>query len=366
MSGGAPRIGRQMARSLQPRASWLLVVWLVLAPRVAHAQSNTDETLRRAIRLYEDLQVERALVLFREVISPSSPFVVSTAQRVMAYKYLGAAHATLGEPDSASEYFRAAIERDPFVDLDGHDFTAHEREVFQDAKQQTFAVAVRPIGHTRIDPRTEHLTFQVLTTHAALLRAEIRTGAGEASPIFESENDGVRDIPWNGVLESGRLAPPGTYELVVRGESRLIPAAADSTRLFFTIAEDRPPLDDTLPDLGPADLLPEHYPPSAATKELATGLGVGLAAIAIPTLLGHGAFAGPSRGLAATVSVTGIAVGILGFRWRRQHSDLTDNIAENTRRRTTRLARNTEIRRENDEKLASTALVISPAAGVEP
>lgn len=339
---------------------------LILAPRFAHAQGNTDETLRRAIRLYEDLQVERALVLFREVISPSSPFVVSTGQRVMAYKYLGAAHATLGEPDSASVYFRAAIERDPFVDLDGHDFTAHEREVFLDAKQQTFAVAVRPIAHTRIDPRTEHVTFQVLTTHAALLRAEIRTAAGVASPIFESENDGVRDIPWSGVLESGRLATPGTYELVVRGESRLISSAADSTRVFFTIAEDRLPLEDTLPDLGPAELLPERYPASAATKELATGLGVGLAAIAMPTLLGRGEFSGPSRGIAATVSVSGIAVGILGYRWRREHSDLTENIAENTRRRATRLARNAEIKRSNEDKLATTALVISPAAGVGP
>jgi hypothetical protein len=366
VSGSAPRIARQRGRIPWPRARWLLVVWLMLVPRVVHAQSNTDETLRRAIRLYEDLQVERALLLFREVISPSSPFVVSTAQRVMAYKYLGAAHATLGEPDSASLYFRAAIERDPFVDLDGHDFTAHEREVFMDAKQQTFAVAVRPIGHTRIDPRTEHLTFQVLTTHAALLRAEIRTTAGEASPIFESENDGVRDIPWNGVLASGRLASPGTYELVVRGESRLIASAADSTRLFFTIAEDRPPLEDTLPDLGPDDLLPEHYPSSAATKELVTGLGVGIAAIAMPTLLGHGEFAGPSRGIAATVSVSGIAVGILAFRWRRSHNDLTENIAENTRRRTTRLARNANIKRSNDEKLATTAVVISPAAGVGP
>jgi hypothetical protein len=345
----------------------LLVAWVcLLVPQATKAQSNTDESLRRAIRLYEDLQVERALAMFREVISPSTPFVVSTSQRVMAYKYLGAAHATLGQPDSASVYFRAAIERDPFIDLDGHDFTAHEREVFADAKQHTFAVAVRPITRTRIDPRTEHLTFEVLTTHGALLRAEVRTATGDPSPIFESENDGVRDVPWNGVLASGRLAPPGTYELVVRADSRLIPSRSDSARLFFTIEHDRPPLDDTLPDLGPGDLLPEHYRQSAATMELVRGLGVGVAAIAIPTVLGHGEFAGPSRGIAATVSAAGITVGILGFRWRREHSDLAPNIAENLRRRTTRSARNSDIKRQNDSKLALTALVISPAAGVGP
>jgi hypothetical protein len=350
----------------RPLCWWFLAASLALTPHFARAQSNTDETLRRAIRLYEDLQVERALAMFREVISPSTPFVVSTAQRVTAYKYLGAAHATLGQPDSASVYFRAAIERDPFVDLDGHDFTAREREVFSDAKQRTFAVAVRPIVHTRIDPRTEHVTFQVLTTHGALLRADIRTATGDVSPIFESENDGVRDVPWNGVLASGRLAPPGTYELVIHGDSRLLPNRSDSARLFFTIEHDRPPLEDTLPELGPTDLLPEHYPPSAATVELAKGLGVGVAAIAIPTLLGHGEFAGPSRGLGATLSATGITVGILGFRWRREHNDLKPNIVENAQRRSTRAARNSEIRRDNEAKIATTALVISPAAGEGP
>jgi hypothetical protein len=344
----------------------VLAVCSLVLPRVVVAQSNTDEMLHRAIRLYEDLQVERALAMFREVISPSTPFVVSTGQRVTAYKYLGAAHATLGQPDSASVYFRAAIERDPFVDLDGHDFTAREREVFADAKQRTFAVAVRPIARARIDPRTEHMTFQALTTHGALLRAEIRTSTGDISPIFASDNDGVRDIPWNGVLASGRLAQPGTYELVVYGDSRLLQSRSDSARLFFTIEHDRPPLEDTLPELGPTDLLPERRPGSAATVELAKGVGVGLFAIAMPTLLGHGEFAGPSRGVAATVSAAGIAIGIFGFRWRHDHNELAENIAENTRRRAARDARNAEVRQANEAKLSLTALVISPAAGVGP
>jgi hypothetical protein len=345
------------------------MVWLVavtLVPRAMLAQGNTDETLRQAIRLYEDLQVERALAMFRDVISPSSPFVVSTAQRVMAYKYLGAAHATLGKPDSASVYFRAAIERDPFVDLDGQQFTSREREVFAHAKQLTFAVAIRPIVRTRIDPRTEHITFEVLSTHGASLRVEVRNAAGEASLIFESENDGVRDVSWNGVLGSGRLAPPGTYQLVLRGDSRLIPSRGDSARIFFTVEHDRPPLDDTLPDLRPADLLPERYTQSAATLELAKGLGVGIAAIAIPTLFGKSEFAGPSRGIAAVVSATGITVGILGFRWRREHAYLGPNIAENAHRRTIRAAHNSEVAHQNEAKLALTALVIGPAAGVGP
>jgi hypothetical protein len=344
----------------------LIAVALSIAPRVAAGQATTDETLQRAIHLYEDLQVERALTLLRQVISPSTPFVVSPAQRVTAYKYLGAAHAILGERDSATVYFRAALERDPFVDLDADEFTAQERALFEQAKQQTFAVAVRPIARARIDPRTESVSFVLLSTHGALLSAEIRDAAGTASLIFESENDGVREVPWNGVLASGRLAPPGRYELVVRGVSRLDSTRVDSAHLYFTVEHDRPTLEDTLPPLQPSDLLPEHYPPSAATAELAKGLGVGLAAIAIPELFGKREFSGASRGLGATVAVGGLAVGVLGFRWRRAHSEIAPNIALNARRRAEHAATNAEIAGRNEGKMAETALIISPAAGTGP
>ena len=58
------------------------VLVALATPALVQAQGNTDETLKKAVQLYEELQVERALVLLRQVISPSSPFVVSSAQRV--------------------------------------------------------------------------------------------------------------------------------------------------------------------------------------------------------------------------------------------------------------------------------------------
>ena len=342
------------------------LTWSLVAPDRAAAQGNTDETLRGAIRLYEDLQVERALALLQNVISPSTPFVVSTAQRVTAYKYLGAAHAILGQDDSASLYFRAAIERDPFVDLDGVEFTARERRLFAAAKQRTFSVAVRPIVRTRFDPRSEHMVFEVLSTHSAMLTAEVRNAAGGGTPIFESENDGIREIRWNGLLATGRLATPGRYELIVRGQSQLIGSRTDSAVLFFTVELDRPALLDTLPSLRPSDLLPEAYPASAATVELAKGVGAGLTAIAIPTLVGNSQFAGSGRRLAAPVAFVGVGVGIWAFQWRREHSAIAPNIAENTRRRAERATRNAEIDKENDAIIANTALIVSPAAGVGP
>ncbi len=351
-----------------PTRAWALAACVALAlalPRPTRAQSNTDETLQRAVHLYEELQVERALVLLRQVISPSSPFVVSSAQRVQAYKYLGAAHAILGQPDSASVYFRAAIERDPFVDLDAQAFTAAERSVFADARRRTFAVAVRPIARTRIDPRIERMTFVLLSTHAGTLHAEIRDVHGAATTIFDAENEGVREIQWDGLLADGHLATPGRYVLFVRGVSH-ISQHPDSARLFLDVELDRPPLEDTLRSLGAADLLPERYPTSATSFELAKGLGVAVTALAIPIAVGSRGLGAGARGLAGVMAGIGIGVGVGGFVWRRQHGEIAANIAENTRRRAARANENAEIARRNDARLAVTALVITPAAGVGP
>jgi hypothetical protein len=346
-------------------AACLAIVCLAM-PRLARAQANTDETLERAIRLYEDLQVERALVVLREVISPSSPFVVSLDQRVKAYKYLGAAHAILGRRDSASVYFRAAIERDPFTDLDAQTFTPAERDAFAEARQHVYKVAVKSIVRTRIDPRIEHMVFVVLSTHDGFLHVDLHDPTGGISPILASENDGVREVAWDGVLADGRLAMGGRYELVVRGESRLNPGRTDSTRLYFDVEIDRPALEDTLPALTREDLLPERYPRSSSAVELAKGIGIALTALAVPAIIGGKTLGAGARGMGIGMAVVGIGIGTAGFAYREQHDAIAPNIAENARRRAERAAANAEIERRNGEKIAQTGLVISPAAGVGP
>src|SRR5207247_2292682 len=82
------------------------------------------------------LEVERALPLLRQIISPNWPFEVTRDQRVDAYKYLGACLAVAGKRDSAVLYFRAAIERDPFTDLDPSLFTPAQLATFGEARRR--------------------------------------------------------------------------------------------------------------------------------------------------------------------------------------------------------------------------------------
>ena len=340
-----------------------------LAPRAARAQANTAETLTRAIKLYEDLQVERAVVLLRQVVSPSSPYEVSREQRVRAYKYLGAALAVLGQRDSAVVYLRAAVERDPFVDMDPQTFSPAERDALAAARAKTFAVAVRPVRPDTLDPRTERATFALFVTHDATLRLELRgAGAGateqDAVVLSDGEVNGAREVTWNGVLGDGRLAPPGRYVLVARGRSALA-GITDSAVVWLDIRHDRPALEDTLPALGAADLLPEQHTRAAAGRELLRGASVAAAAIVTQSVLSDRRLGG-GGGYAVTVGVAGGAAGTYAFLMRRRHREIPETIASNHRREAERAAHNADVRRRNLERLAQTRLVLLPAAGVAP
>jgi hypothetical protein len=345
-------------RSLRRLA--VLVLLGGVAPRL-HAQGNTDEALRQSVTLYENLEVERALILLRRVVSPSSPFEVSREQRVTAYKYLGAALAILGQSDSSIVYFRAALERDPFLDLDPDRFTHQEQAALAEAKRRSFAAASRPLVPTAWDPAREEITFSVVTTHQAALRVEVHPlDGGPGAVIYDRETDGVREVTWNGVIAT-RLAPAGLYELRVTGRS-LLTGRVDSTGLPFTLRHDFPQLEDTLPPLMSQQLLPERYPPSTGRTSLLKGAAVATAALLIPRLAGNGGLRDGGYGLAAPAAAAAASAGVIAFVIRRRNPEIPVNIALNNARRAERVAANAEIVGRNADRLAKTRLVLTPGA----
>lgn len=327
----------------------------------ADAQGNTDEALSQGITLYESLEVERALVLLRRVISPSSPFEVSREQRVTAYKYLGAALAILGQRDSSIVYFRAALERDPFLDLDPDRFTQQEQAALAEARKRSFAAALRPLVDSRWDPAREEITFSAVTTHEAALRVEIQPADGSpAIAIHDREGDGVREVTWNGVLGT-RLAAPGLYELRVIGRS-LSTGRIDSTSLPFTVRHDFPALEDTLPDFLPQELLPERRPASAGRTSLLKGMAVAGATLLLPTLAGNSQLRDGGRGMATMAATAAVGAGVAGLVITRRSPGIPANVARNNERRSTRAGVNAAIARRNQERLALTKLVLVPGA----
>src|SRR2546425_4732458 len=306
---------------------------VVAASPSARAQTETSDQLRQAQDLYERLEIERAVPLLAEVASTNWPHAVTNDQRVEAYTYLGASLALLGMGDSAAMYFRSAIERDPFTALDAQRFTPAQVALFRQARRLTFAVAARPVAAARVDPRTERATFTVVTTHRASLRVELRP-ADEKSAIelFHDINDGMREVRWDGLLPDGRLAPPGRYELGVVGRSQLL-ARSDSMRVYFTVAHETAPLEDTLPDLAPAQLLPERLRVAAGRNDLVKGLAVAAGALAASSVAANGDFRREGRALAIAVGATAGIAGVTALLNARHEPELPANLAEDGRRR---------------------------------
>lgn len=342
-----------------------LVVVLALGVRdTAGAQTGTAELLQQARQLYERLEIERALPLLRQVVSPEWPLEVTTAQRVEAYKYLGAALALRGKRDSAVLYFRAALERDPFADLDPVQFTPAQAAAFAAARRLTFSVGARPITETRVDPRTGRWAVTVVTTHAAALRATIRAlGDAEQVVLYDGPNDGVREIAWNGLMSDGRLIPPGRYDLTLIGRSELR-TQVDSLRVYLDLSHEVESLEDTVATLGPDALLPERHPESVAGRDLIKGLGVALGALAVGGLLANDRLGAGREGrvMAGAATVGGFAA----FFYRRAHREIPQNVVRNAARRAARDSANTSIRRRNADRVARTVLLISPAAASGP
>jgi len=341
----------------------ILVVTLAGLPVRRLAAQDTNDQIREAVQAFTELNWERSLAFLRKVVSPSSPFVVTPEQRVEAYKYLGASLAIAGQRDSALVYFQAALQRDPFVDLDQGVFTSKEKLVFAEARKRLFGLGVRGISPTVIEGGTGRVVFVFATTHSANVRADIRRDGLTALTLFQGETDGFREIPWGGRAVGGQFVPAGRYELVVVGNSRLN-QRSDSSRIFFDVRHDHPALEDTVPSLRPDELLPERHAPSAARKDLLKGFTVAAAALVIGTILPSRELEGDKRTLSAGVALAGTAGGIAAMFYGRNHRDIPPNIAENRRRRAGRDARNAEIVVRNDAKLALAKLVITPAGAL--
>jgi hypothetical protein len=336
-----------------------VVIGMTLARPLA-AQRAPAEVLSRAVILYEELQLERAVTLLRDVMSPSNT-ASTPEQRVQAMKYLGAAFALLGRRDSAITYFRGTLERDPFTDLDPAVFTAQERQLLAVARRRTFVVGAKVLLDSGFVPGKGRVPLRFVTTQQARMEGVVRSArADEAVASFRWSGEGASESPWDGLGQNGTRLPPGRYHLEVIAAST-IDSSSDTVSLRFDVRYDHQPLEDTL-TLDASSLLRERRPPSAARAHLAAGVAAAAFAIAVPSVIGHGALGGTRKHATVMASVTASG-GVAAFIVLRRGSAIPANILENARRREEHGRRNREIRERNAARMAEARMIIMPASG---
>ena len=339
--------------------AFLAVAIVATLARPLAAQRAPGEVLNRAVILYEELQLERAVTLLREVTSPSN--TATATERVQAMKYLGAAFALLGSRDSAIAYYRAALERDPFTDLDAAVFTAQERQLFAVARRRTFAVGVRTLPDSGFIPGSGRVPLQFVSTQHARMHAVLRRADG-GDPVvsFRWTAAGASESPWDGFDQQGARLPAGRYRLEATGTSTA-DSSRDTVSLRLDVRYDHEPLEDTL-TLDAGSLLPERQPPSVARSRLAVGVAAAAFAVAVPIAVGNSELSG-TRTHAKVMATVTISAGIAAFLHLRRGSAIPSNVAENARRREEHARHNRAIRDRNAIRMAQARMVIAPASG---
>ncbi len=325
-------------------------------------RAQADEQLRQAVSRYENLETNRARALFEQVVSPTTPFPVTEAQRVVAYKYLGALQVGNNKADSAKIYFWAAIGRDPLVDLEREHFSEQERQVFAQAKQTLFRVGLKPVPRDTLDPLHDHaFTISYATTHNGATRLSlVSTTSDSVFVLFEGDVDGPKDVTVTGRNPRGvGFIPPGVYDVVVRGVSRSLANAEDSTSALVEIGWLREPLEDTIAALGANDTLPTLQRSSAAARDFGLGAAIAAGAILASKVVGSSDLQGSSA-MSSSVAGLGLVSGIYAYLHRRAHPEIPANVAENRARQDRRSARNAAIMQRNNDRIAATKITIRP------
>jgi hypothetical protein len=265
-------------------------------------------------------------------------------------------------------FFSAALEFDPFTDLDATKFSGSELNVFNSAKRKVFKIGVRPIYSAVVNPQVDSTAyrFKLVSTHRARMQVElIRQPDGNLKEmLFEGDVDGGKDIPWSGLMKisGGKIADSATYLLRVTATSALPgagqAAGAPATETqYLKIEHSFAPLEDTLPTLSDSMLLLARIPASAPFFDLAKGIMVGVAAYAFPAAL-------LTKDLSWSVhAVVGAAAGIVSgaasFAYRSKKREIPENVAENSRRQQQRVDFNDGVRARNARSIANTKLVIT-------
>lgn len=351
-----------------PRLAAALLLTLLLAGgRDARAQGTTRDRIDSAKALYQDFNVELARPILLSIVSPGYLQPVSPAERVEAYKYLGASYALVDKRDSAATFFVAALDFDPFTDLDPQVFSATEIAAFNDAKRRIFKVGIRPIESRIVDPRQDSTAynFRVVTTHPGDLRIElINRDSTIRETLYQGRSEGERRIAWRGVLTStGEIAPADVYQIRVIGTSALQSGQEVRELQFFRVEHHFDALEDTLDAFGAADTLRTQIASRAPWLDLAKGVAIGaLAGYALPSfLLDDQVKSRQTHALAAASVILGS--GAFSFVYRRQNRSIVENVNENQRRKDERATFNARVTARNQARLDKRLLIITPASG---
>jgi hypothetical protein len=271
---------------------------------------NREFVLRvnRALAALDSAQTERGADSLRALLG-QWPSDASTDARLRASIHLGAAMLSLGLRDSALARFGEVVRLNPFFVSDPDVFNPEIIAAFREARRTTPSVGITVTADTVITPLTEsyHVAVAVGQPGDVVVRL-VRAGA--ASPSVEPTRLAVdSSVSFAMPLRMSDSVPlePGDYRLTaeINGTDAL------SATVILRITRQSVDTANHEPALDPLRFRPEARRGPLAARSALSGIAFGLAAVAVPMVLGNKNLGG-GKAQASALSV-GIGISLAGF-----------------------------------------------------
>ena len=287
------------------------VVSCTLVPLDASAQQvDPQEELQRAIAALDSTETERALVLFRELVT-SGDEELPTSIAATAHAHMALAFWSLRQRDSARVHMATAVRTDPFYDLDDA-LNPDLLWAFHRTRQRTPAVGLRIPADTVLDPFLDSLPLMIAVGRPDAVVVQLRRldSDGGDSLITTRSVSRVIIVPISLATGEALGLDRGDYRLTAeysrpdqgRAEShvdmRIVQVGSD------TVLHERP--------LGADVFRPEWKKSPVSVGSIVGGLIVGGAVAAIPYVAWSNELGDPESGGSVVIGGTIALAGVLG------------------------------------------------------
>jgi hypothetical protein len=332
----------------------------LLVPAIAAAQAGgaagasdiQNAILRRAIRAYEAVDFDQALIVGRQALRER----LTAAERARAYELLGFVFAATSQPDSSIGAFREMILLDPDRELGR--VSGRINGYFQAALSQVLVVRRLQVDSTAFVAGQGFVPIRYTVTSSARVRT--RAVRGDTAILIDSAvTVGQVNLRWGAQGPDGRPVPPGDYTIQV--EATGAGQSAFSVARQIRVAHGRV---DTLPHLTALpgyDSLPETEIPPKNWRPLGLAfLYTGAAAAAAVALRGD---LDPAPGALVAIGVGTIVTGFVASLRNPAPRPARANMLYNDLLREQIGRRNAEIARENEARRQAVEIQVAPVPG---
>jgi hypothetical protein len=331
---------------------------MMLAPPLP-AQSGA-ELVQRGISAYRALEYDEATRHLQRAVSLPASRALSDSTRAEAFAYLGAAALFQGQAESAGVAFNRALEADPRFRADELVFPPEVTEVFEAVRRRTAFVTVRAPRDTTIRPGQDRFTIRLHSSAPHAVFVELALPDGRISrQLYAGGIQDSLDVVWDGLGPDERTVLEGPLSLRVISQGDLL------RRTVHVALETEVQRADTLdfpPPPEQGSLLPERERNSERLGALVKGVMTGIAAAALPSLVG-------SSEASRTRYLVGAAIGVagfVGFATQSEQRSIPANVEANATRRRAWMREVDRIRAENERRRRSARMQITtqrPLAG---